>query len=101
MERGANTFPFHNLIPYSESNESLFLYFLPSLNWIKEKSVATLAIRTFAIQKTYKVSSPYYRSSAPSKPLSNRTSAPSEVLDHQKFCTIRTFSPQNFCTIRS
>src|ERR1044072_7202782 len=52
MERGANTFPFRNLLPYSESNEGLFLYFLPSLNWIKEKSVATLAIRTFAIQKS-------------------------------------------------
>src|ERR1051325_909393 len=54
MERGANPFPFHNLLPYSESNEGLFLYFLPSLNWIKEKSVATLAIRTFAIQKSTK-----------------------------------------------
>src|ERR1051325_11872323 len=54
MERGANTFPFHNLLPYSESNEGLFLFFSPSLNWIKEKSVATLAIRTFAIQKTTK-----------------------------------------------
>src|ERR1044072_3944964 len=51
MERGANTFPFHNLLPYSESNEGLFLFFSPSLNWIKEKLVATLAIRTFAIQK--------------------------------------------------
>src|ERR1051325_6475603 len=51
MERGANTFSFHNLLPYSESNEGLFLFFSPSLNWIKEKSVATLAIRTFAIQK--------------------------------------------------
>src|ERR1044072_4221105 len=37
MERGANTFPFHNLLPYSESSEGLFLYFLPSLNWIKIK----------------------------------------------------------------
>src|ERR1044072_6615404 len=45
MERGANTFPFHNLLHYSESNEGLFLFFAPSLNWIKEKSVATLAIR--------------------------------------------------------
>src|ERR1044072_2928773 len=54
MERGANTFPFHNLLPYSESNEGLFLFFSPSLNWIKEKSVATLAIRTFAIQKISK-----------------------------------------------
>src|ERR1051325_7641724 len=52
MKRGANTFPFHNLLPYSESNKGLFLYFLPSLKWIKEKSVATLAIRTFAIQKS-------------------------------------------------
>ena len=51
MKRGANTFPFHNLLPYSESNEGLFLFFSPSLNWIKEKSVASLAIRTFAIQK--------------------------------------------------
>src|ERR1051325_9451837 len=54
MERGANTFPFHNLLPYSESNEGLFLFFSPSLNMIKEKSVATLAIRTFAIQKPTK-----------------------------------------------
>src|ERR1043165_2602671 len=54
MERGANTFPFHNLLPYSKSNEGLFLFFSPSLNWIKEKSVATLAIRTFAIQKPTK-----------------------------------------------
>src|ERR1043165_9820580 len=52
MKRGANTFPFHNLLPYSESNEGLFLFFSPSFNWIKEKSVATLAIRTFAIQKS-------------------------------------------------
>src|ERR1051325_7271661 len=37
MERGANNFPFHNLLPYSESNECLFLFFSPSLNWIKEK----------------------------------------------------------------
>src|ERR1051325_8031672 len=52
MERGANTFPFHNLLPYSESNEGLFLFFSPSLNWIKEKSVATLGICTFAIEKS-------------------------------------------------
>src|ERR1043165_707115 len=45
MERGANPFPFHNCLPYSESNEGIFLFFSPSLNWIKEKSVATLAIR--------------------------------------------------------
>src|ERR1044072_4348727 len=54
MERGANTFPFHNLLPYSESNEGLFLYFLPSLNWIKENSVATLAIRNICDTKISK-----------------------------------------------
>src|ERR1044072_6785846 len=54
MERGANTFPFHNLLPFSESNEGLFLFFLPSLNWIKEQSVETLAIRTFAIKRKTK-----------------------------------------------
>src|ERR1051325_7004124 len=60
MERGANTFPFHNLLPYSESNEGLFLFFSPSLNWIKEKSVATLAICNICDQKqnNSKVSSP-------------------------------------------
>src|ERR1044072_4683026 len=56
MERGANTFPFHNLLPYSESNEGLFLFFLPSLNWIKEKSVATLAIRNICDQTQNNVS---------------------------------------------
>src|ERR1051325_11776113 len=61
MERGANTFPFHNLLPYSESNEGLFRFFSPSLNWIKEKLVATLAIRNICDTKNLKVSSPYYR----------------------------------------
>src|ERR1043165_3626656 len=56
MERGANTFPFHNLLPYSESNEGLFLFFSPSLNWIKEKSVATLAIRNIYDKKQNKKS---------------------------------------------
>src|ERR1044072_9011378 len=52
MKRGANAFPFHNLLPYSESNEGLFLFFSPSLNWRKEKSVATIAIRNiFAIKR--------------------------------------------------
>ena len=62
--KGANTFPFHNLLPYSESNEGLFLFFSPSLNWIQEKSVATLAIRNICDKKqnkNLKVSSPYYR----------------------------------------
>src|ERR1044072_5000912 len=60
MKRGANTFPFHNLLPYSESNEGLFLFFTPSLNWITEKSVATLSIRNICDQKQNKskVSSP-------------------------------------------
>src|ERR1044072_2916015 len=40
----ANTFPFHNYLPYSESNEGLFLFFSPSLYWIIEKLVETLAI---------------------------------------------------------
>src|ERR1044072_7927720 len=56
MERGANTFPFHNLLPYSESNEGLFLFFSPSLNWIKENSVATLAIRNICDKKQNKFS---------------------------------------------
>src|ERR1051325_348007 len=54
MKRGANTFPFRNLLPSSGSNEGLFLYFLPSLNWIKEKSVATLAIRNICDTKISK-----------------------------------------------
>src|ERR1044072_1598485 len=59
MEKGANTFPFHNRLPYSKYNEGLFLFFLPSLNWIKEKSVATLAIRNICDQTQNKqVSSP-------------------------------------------
>src|ERR1051325_2374676 len=41
-------------------NEGLFLFFSPSLNWIKEKSVATLAIHNICDQKQNKskVSSP-------------------------------------------
>src|ERR1051325_10530734 len=56
MERGANTFPFHNHLPYPESNEGLFLFFSPSLNWIKEKSVATLAIHSICDQMQNKIS---------------------------------------------
>src|ERR1051325_10486298 len=59
MEMDANTFPFHNLLPYSESNEGLFLFFSPSLNWIKEKSVATLAIRNICDQKKNKFQSQF------------------------------------------
>src|ERR1051325_2522954 len=59
MERGANTFPFHNLLPYSKSNEGLFLFFSPSLNWIKEKSVATLAIRNICDKKQNKSQSQF------------------------------------------
>src|ERR1043165_4427236 len=61
MERGANTFPFHNLLPYSESNEGLFLYFLPSLNWIKIKAGGDSCYPHICDTKTYKVSSPCYR----------------------------------------
>ena len=64
LKWGANTFPFHNLLPYSESNEGLFLFFLPSLNWIKEKSMANLAICNICDQKQNKPKSvlpPYYR----------------------------------------
>src|ERR1051325_1364215 len=61
MERGANTFPFHNLLPYSKSNEGLFLFFSPSLNWIKEKSVSTLAIRNICDQKQHKISKSVHR----------------------------------------
>src|ERR1051325_3192809 len=67
MKKGANTFPFHNLLPYSESNEGLFLFFSPSLNWIKEKSVATLGIRnicdkskTIQSQFSHRVTSPKF-----------------------------------------
>src|ERR1043165_3749414 len=60
MKGGVNTFPFHNLLPYSESNEGLFLFFSPSLNWIKEKSVATLATRNiFAIKSKIKSQSQF------------------------------------------
>src|ERR1051325_4525707 len=59
MKRGVNTFPFHNLLPYSESNEGLFLFFSPSLNWIKEKSVATLAICNICDKKQNKSQSQF------------------------------------------
>src|ERR1051325_9331013 len=52
--KGANTFPFHNCLPYSESNEGLFLFFSPSLYWIKEKSMETLAIRNICDKKKNK-----------------------------------------------
>src|ERR1051325_444845 len=59
MERGANTFPFHNLLPYSESKQGLFLFFSPSINWIKEKSVVTLAIRNICDKKQNKFQSQF------------------------------------------
>src|ERR1043165_2637830 len=56
MERGANTFPFHNLLPYSESNEGLFLLLLPSLNWIKIKVGGDSCYPHIWIQKILKKS---------------------------------------------
>ena len=44
-ENGANTFPFHNLPPkLKKISQRSFLFFSPFPYWIKEKSVATLAI---------------------------------------------------------
>src|ERR1043165_8351514 len=61
MERGANTFPFHNFLPYSESNEGLFLYFYLPLNWIKIKVGGDSCYPHICDTKIQKVSSPYYR----------------------------------------
>ena len=61
-EKDVNTFPFHNLPPELKILEGISCSFYPFLYWIKEKSVATLAIRTFAIKhKTKLVLPPYYR----------------------------------------
>ena len=59
-EKGANTFPFHNLSPeLKKISQRSFLFFSPFHYWIQERSVATLAIRNNCdkIQKT-QVSSP-------------------------------------------
>ena len=43
-EKGANTFPFHNLPPeLKKTSQRSFLFFSPFPSWIKEKSVVTLA----------------------------------------------------------
>ena len=45
-EKGANTFPFHNLPPeLKKQSQRSFLCFFTFPFWIKEKSVATLANR--------------------------------------------------------
>ena len=62
--KGANTFPLYK-VPPEPKNLKLrsFLFFSTFPYWIKEKSVATLAIRDicFPKQKHIKVSSPYDR----------------------------------------
>ena len=63
--KGANTFPFHNLPPKLKilKKKGLSCSFHPFLYWIKEKSVATLAIRNICdkTQNTKSVLPPYYR----------------------------------------
>ena len=50
--KGASTFPFHNLPPYSETLEKRSFSILFNLSfWIKEKSVATLASATLLSKK--------------------------------------------------
>ena len=45
-EKGANTFPFHNLPPeLKKTYQKSFLFSSHFPYWIKEKSIATLAIR--------------------------------------------------------
>ena len=45
-EKGANTFPFHNLPPeLKKQSQRSFMCFFTVPFWIKEKSVATLSIR--------------------------------------------------------
>ena len=68
-EKGANTFPFHNLSPkLKKISQRSFLFFSPFPYWIKEKSVATLANRNIC-DKTQnpQVSSPTVSQIATSK----------------------------------
>ena len=63
-EKGANTFPFHNLPPELKKTSLKVFPMLFHLSfWIKEKSVATLAIPTNAIemQNTKSFLPPYHR----------------------------------------
>ena len=63
-EKGSNTFPFHNLPPeLKKTYQRSFLLFLAFPYWIKEKSVATLAIRTITIKRktTKSILPPRYR----------------------------------------
>ena len=49
--KGANTFPLYNVPPEPKNlNSRSFLFFSTFPYWIKEKSVATLAIRDIAIK---------------------------------------------------
>ena len=62
-EKGANTFPFHNLPPNSKTSLKVFPVLFHLSFWIKEKSVATLANRNICDQtQTLKsVLPPYHR----------------------------------------
>ena len=60
-EKGANTFPFHNLPPKLKNLKRSFLFFSPFPYWIKEKPVVTLAIRFAIKRKTKSVLPTYYR----------------------------------------
>ena len=64
-EKGANTFHFHNLPPELKKIISKVFYVLFTLSfiWIKEKLVATLAIRNNCNQteNTKSILLPYYR----------------------------------------
>ena len=58
-EKGANTFPFHNLPRTQETISRVFIVFFHLSFWIKEKSVATLAKRNICDQtQNTQVSSP-------------------------------------------
>ena len=65
-EKGANTFPFHNLPPeLKKISQRSFLFFSPFPYWIKEKLVATLAIYNNCDQtQNNQVSSPIVLQSA-------------------------------------
>ena len=59
VEKGANTFPFHNLPPELKILKGISCSFHPFLYWIKEKSMVNLSIRNICdkMQNT-QVSSP-------------------------------------------
>lgn len=61
--KGVNTFPLYNVPPEPKiSKWGISCAFQTFPHWIKEKSVATFAIRNIGFQnKKLKVSSPYHR----------------------------------------